>query len=305
MLFASSSASYTIERVPFDPVRGRVAGEPRGVLSGPRQLMLVDVSPDGEWLATVLLDLRGRKDLVLVRARTGETRRLTDDVHAKDFVVWAPDGSRIYFAVAPEGTNEVWSIRPDGGERRCEIRAASEGGVVPFLASPDRRTLYVGVGKDYRVHSVDLAEPPGARRVLPDPFPPAPGGQLFRPGFPSPDGRWIAGLAVAPGTSLDQASPCLYDVKARVCTELPAASAESPCGFLPDSRRFLFRLPTGEFRLLDLATGVVSPAGSLETTGGLVPHRLSPDGRSLYGTRLTDLKTDIWMLDYGTGPRQP
>ncbi len=122
LLFGTWSGTFPIRRSDFDPVSGRVAGSPRVVLSEQRSYRVwPGFSPDGEWLATLLVDSE-RKDIVLIRVRTGETRRLTDDLPPKDQVVWARDGSRLYFGVAPEGTGEVWSIRPDGSGRSFPFR---------------------------------------------------------------------------------------------------------------------------------------------------------------------------------------
>ena len=296
MLFVSMSGNYTIDRFAFDPMRGRLAGERQVVLSGPRQMHPVDLSPDGEWLATLLLEPDGRKDVVLVRVRTGETRRLTDDAPMKDFVLWPYGGSKLLFAIAPEGTNEVWSIRPDGSDRKCEVRLPSDGGVVPWLASLDGRTLYVLVGRDFLMHTVDLAEPPDTRRLVP--LPPLPDGRRVLLNAPSPDGRWLAGRVVDPKSLRGEGPLYLYDVNARTYTELPTAPAGALCGVLPDSRRLLFFQRTGEFSVLDRVTGLLTPAGSLEATRLLTTYWLSLDGRSLYGSRPKDVM-DIWMLDYG------
>jgi Tol biopolymer transport system component len=293
VLFAAAVGSFAIDRFDFDPARGKLAGERQVVLSGPRDLRPQNLAPDGEWLATILLDRNHRHDILLVRVRTGETRRLTDDAPRKYALRWAPDGSKLYFCVAPEGVEEVWSIRPDGSERQREVRSAGEGGVRPLAASPDGRTLYVSVGKDGLPHTVDLADAPDARR--PVPLPPPPGGRRFEPSFMSPDGRWLAGRAVDPNAPPDRDPRTLYDAQERTYTELPAPPTASLCGFLPDSRRLLFFRP-GQLEVLDRVTGTLAPAGSLETTWLSTPFWLSRDGRSLYGSRARS-EFDIWMLD--------
>lgn len=98
VLFVSSEISFALMRHGFDPQKGRVLTEPQVILSSPRELIDPVPSPDGAWLATILYE-RDIQDIVLVRTRTGETRRLTNDALREDFCAWAPDGSKLYFCV--------------------------------------------------------------------------------------------------------------------------------------------------------------------------------------------------------------
>lgn len=81
--------SWQIDRWVFDPVRGRLEAKPRRIRADPRQMRLKGVSPGGEWLAMLLRDADGERDSLLVRALTGEARRLTNDGLREDFFVWA------------------------------------------------------------------------------------------------------------------------------------------------------------------------------------------------------------------------
>ncbi len=87
----------------------------------------------------MLLEDGGQQDTLLVRVRTGETRRLTDDPLREDFLEWAPDRSQLYFTVAPEEQNELRSIRPDGSEREREVAPENGRDITGALASPDGR----------------------------------------------------------------------------------------------------------------------------------------------------------------------
>ncbi len=298
MLFMTWEGANSIDRFDFDPVKGRLVGERETVTSGPRDLRPEGLSPDGQWLATILLERGGRKDIVLLRIRTAETRRLTDDPLPKDFLLWAPDGSKLYFGVAPEGSNEVWSIRSDGSGRQCELRAPKEGGVSPSVVSPDGRTLYVDVGKEVRPHRVDLTVPPERRSLVPMPL--LPDGRHFDTQELSPDGSWLVGRSRSPAGDLVRDALYLFDVERETYAALPSMPGASVLGWLPDSRRLLLAVG-GELRILDRVTRSVSPAGSPGTGRFTAAPRLTRDGRSIHGFRQRN-EGDIWMIDFADPP---
>jgi hypothetical protein len=280
-------------------VRGRLDGERAVVHAGRRDLRPSALSPDGEWIAAVVLAPDGPQDIVLLRPRTGETRRLTEDGLVKMGLAWSRDSSRIYFGVAPEGVVETWSVRRDGSDRQCEVRAAAEGGVDPWFAAPDGRTLYVGVGRENLPHAVDLSVPPAKRS--PVPLPPAPGGRRFTPSALAPDGRWLAGWTRSFGSPPVPGPFLLFDTERQTYEELPDLPAARLCGFLPDSRRLLF-LREQALVVLDRTTHRTTPAGSIGSLSGsqLQPPWLSEDGRSLYFNTV-NREADIWMLDFEAG----
>ena len=298
MLFVTWEGANSIDRFDFDPAKGRLVGERETVASGPRDLRPNGLSPDGQWLATVFLERGGRKDIVLLRVGTGETRRLTDDPLPKDLLRWAPNGSKLYFCVAPEGLNEVWSIRPDGSGRQFELGAPKQGGVSPSVISPDGRTLYVDVGKEVRPHRVDLMVPPERRSVVP--MPRLPDGRHFDTQELSPDGRWLVGGSRSPAGDLVRDPLYLFDVERETYAALPSMPGASVLGWLPDSRRLLLAVG-GELRIVDRVTRNVSPAGSPGTGRFTAVPRLTRDGRSIYGFRQRN-EGDIWMLDFGEAP---
>ena len=295
LLFTMGSRTTTIDRYDFDTAHGKLIPEPHAVLTGPRDLRLAAVSPNGGWLATVFFDDPGKQDIVLVRVSTGETRRLTDDTLREDFLEWAPDGSKLYFVVSPEGTNEVWSIRPDGSGREREVVAEGKQELKWTLASPDGRWLAVEVGADSQSCMVDLRLPLSQRKLVP--LPPLPSGKVFVKEDWSPDGRWLVGI---PRTAAQGPEPRLYlfDTERKTFEDLVDVKLGWPgyLGWFPDSRRLLHRV--GEkLEVIDRVTRTLTPAGSL----GIDVQRayLSRDGRSLFGFRWV-VESDIWMLDYGT-----
>ncbi len=294
LLFGHHEAFPEIRRLPFDPVKGRLVSGTGTVLAGPRDVRLGEVSPDGEWLAAVLLE-PGRKDILLVRSRTGETRRLTDDPLPKDSLLWAPDGTRIYFSVAFDGRSEVWSIRPDGSGRECVFAPPGRDDVVPLHVSPDGRTLSVGLGTTLRLHTVDLGVPIALRRAVPLASAPAEGELAWCEW--SRDGRWLVGVPDSP-TQEPGPSAWLLDLETKTLKALPGLTSVEYVAWLPDSRRLLVARMR-QLEVFDRATRKTSPAGPLETDVRRI--RLSPDGRSLF-TMSWIGRGQIWMLDYGAAP---
>ncbi len=286
------SRSFTLERVLFDSERGKVLSQPKEILAGPRVMRLAAVAPNGEWLGMILFEHDGQKDILLVRTESGETRRLTNDWLNEDNLVWAPDASRLFFAVPMGGVSETWSIRPDGSGRELEVPRAGAESVVPAWMSPDARTLYVSVGKDLRLHTVDLGLPKERRVPVAVPTPET-GGQ-FEPSAGSRDGNWLIGYPTnVPGGVLRPL--LLFDVRNKRYETLVDLEWNWPCVFLPDSRRILLSKPV-QIEILDRVTHTLTPAGSISP--GTMDIGFSADGRSLFTTRAAN-QSDIWMLDYG------
>lgn len=300
LLFGTRSGTYPIHRSDFDPVAGRLVGSPRVHSTGQRHYNLFPgLSPDGEWIATLLANSE-RRDVVLIRVRTGETRRLTDDQRPKDQLVWASDGSKLFFGVAENGRNELWSIRPDGSGLRPEVAASETRDIFPMSASSDGRILYVDVGKDLVPHRVDLSLPPEARML--DPLPVVAEGVSFDLHFVSPDGRWIVGGARDESGIRIPEVRYLFDVSKGTYGAFPMPPHDRILTWLPDSRRLLL-LHQRHLLVLDRLTGTSSPAGRLGSDSDALPSSacLARDGRSFFwATEVAE--GDIWMLEYADPP---
>jgi eukaryotic-like serine/threonine-protein kinase len=301
VLFQAVSDQPSLLRWDFDAARGLVSPAPRPIITGGRQIYVdpgSGPSPDGEWIATILIDTSNefKLDIVLVRAATGETRRLTNDSARKEAMAWAPDGSRLYFCVAAEGKSELWSIRPDGSGRERVLGATPVGEILNDLASPDGRSLYVEAGKTHQPYFVDVSVPFAQRRPIPLPL--LPDKRSFAARRWSPDGRWILGAArKADGTTDD--ALLLFDVEKKTYRTIGDVK-DSDCFWLPDSRRILLLSGvSGELKILDRESGLMKQAGSVGREAGNVV--LSRDGRWLVGNG-GEGQCDIWMLDYGAKP---
>ncbi len=250
------------------------------------------LKPDGAWLAMVLWEHDGQKDGLLVRTKSGETRRLTNDWLREDALVWAPDASRLLFAVPTGSVSETWSIRPDGSGRELEApRAGAEPGV-PAWMSPNARTLYVYVGKDLRLRTVDLGLP--KERGVPLALPTPESGRQVGLSEGSREGDWLAGYPwdVPVG---DVRPLLLFDMRNKRYEALVEPESYRPAVFLPDSRRVLL-YGAGRFEILDRVTRRLTPGGSISP--GTIDIGFSADGSSLFSLSAAE-ESDVWMLAYG------
>jgi serine/threonine protein kinase/Tol biopolymer transport system component len=302
VLFDSYLTGVTgVVRYELDVAHGRVSAEPQTILAGTRPYPWASLSPDGEWLATWMLEATyGRSDIVLIRTSTGETRRLTNDDALEDQFFWAPDGSTLYFVVQSETkNNEVWSIHPDGSGREL-VASSPTGNVFPQGISADGRELYVLVvkGRKGEFGGLDLTVPAAQRKLkLPHQISRT---VSFFPAATSPDGRWIVG-----GTFDDSNAHFVWGVLHDVAgkTYRPFADLESISDgypvWLPDSRRIVFTKGSGKPGILELCmfdreTGAVTSIGSIKA-GWLA---VSADGRWVYANKvMTEESGNIWMLD--------
>ncbi|MFA6954655.1 MAG: protein kinase [Thermoanaerobaculia bacterium] len=299
LLFQSSQKSIDYLRYDLGVAGIPHIGEPKVAFSDLRDVQGGSLSPDGEWLATVVFE-EGTQDILLVRTSTSEKFRLTRDNLREDCFVWAPDSSKLYFSTAPKDRTEVWSIRTDGSGRQLEAAAAGVEDLLVAGASQDGRWLYVAVGAHRIPHAVDLSLPASERRPVALPALEASSSFSFSNALEfwtnpvSPDGHWLLGFrAEKPGET--EMELCLYDIEGKTYQRVARLGGRFGCAWMADSRRILL-WKGSELKMLDSATGKVVPLGSIEK--GLGNIALSRDGRYLYAEKWKH-ESDIWMLDYG------
>lgn len=98
-----------------------------------KQVSLVALSPDGEWIAYVLSVPRKATDapgpayreLHLVSPKTGENRPFITGDADVSAIAWRPDGQLLSFTSKRSGSTQVWGIPVDGGEAYQLTHAAS------------------------------------------------------------------------------------------------------------------------------------------------------------------------------------
>jgi serine/threonine protein kinase/Tol biopolymer transport system component len=285
IVYSTSENRANLERFPLDP--GTLAvGEPHPVTQGARGVSSCDVSPDGQWLA--FFTASPQEDLFLVRTDGSGMRQLTDDPFRDRQPRWSPDGSRIVFQSDRSGRYELWSIRADGSGLEPVTRTLGSPLAYPIW-SPDGRRLALAVATRGAA-LLDLALPLEKRK--PEPLPPATGdGQIFYALSWSPDGKWLAGSTES-RDSRSVPGVVLYSLESKSYTRL-TARGEVP-RWLPDGKSLLV-LDQGDIHAVDIHARSFREVASPPPGSSFVTHCISPDGRSLFASRLAQ-EGDICML---------
>ena len=286
LAYSAILETQNIQRVPFDPVKGTVAGEPVAVTTGSRFWANPDPSPDGEWVV-FYSQVSPEGDLYVAKADgTGVMRQLTSDPATDRVPRWSPDGEWIAMFSDRSVELQTWLVRPDGSDLRQVSRQSSS--VAAW--SPDGRRLAVtrqaGNTFEQSAAIIDREGDDANRSVgiqpAPEPHP------RFATNAWSPDGKWLAGQNgfTTPGISI-------YSIADRAFRRL-TEFGEWPV-WLPDSRRILFVSRGREFHLHDVAAKTTRMIYSTrrDTLG---PPRLTRDGRTAFFSRRVT-EADVWIVD--------
>ena len=156
------------------------------------------ISPNGKRLAMDITNGNGT-DIWVYEWERDTLTRLTFAGDSNTHPVWTPDGQRIVYASSEKGlAHNLWWIRADGGgdaQRLAQSNYTQE----PWSWSPDGKTLAFhqnnpGTSWDIMTLSVEGNEKTGWKPGEPKPFLNTSAGEVV-PAF-SPDGRWIAYMAI-------------------------------------------------------------------------------------------------------------
>jgi eukaryotic-like serine/threonine-protein kinase len=146
------------------------------------------LSPDGRRVAVTIQERDVRSIWVYDTARDTFTR-VTPQEEAVDDPVWSPDGRRIVFWSRSE--KGLFTIAADGSDRSERLTTSDAGTLYPSAWSPDGATIaFVQERPSLNLLGVSV-RPPHAVRPL------AVGAGAQVEGTFSPDGRWLAHIAVA------------------------------------------------------------------------------------------------------------
>jgi Tol biopolymer transport system component len=295
LAFTALEQRTDVARVAFDPVSGRVVGFPEPVLGGSRDIIALDVSPDGSW---IVFTQRGPlEDVFIARTDGSGLRQLTEDAFRDRGPSWSPDGKRIAFYSNRTGRYELWTIRPDGSA----LEQITEGDKSDFWFphwSPDGTQIAApsAIGS----HLVTPGGSPQSTKVKT--LPGFSKEEHFRVTSWSPDGTHLVGneARTRDGQSV---GVVLYSLASGRYERLPVEGFpavrpvfRSP-KYLPDGRHLIYESEAG-VSLYDMASRrsrAILPAETGKTIREVIP---SPDGRWLYLVRTTD-EGDVWQMEIG------
>ncbi len=286
LVYMAEDSRSEILKSAFDPVAETITGRPSSLLSGSLNAIEIDVSPDGNWLAT-----RGSlryEDLYVLRTDGTGLRRLTDDAYRDRRPQWTPDGKRLVFYSNRGGTYEIWSINVDGSGL-TQLTKSADGLNWPTL-SPDG-SLATAFGSEESV-LLDLDRPIDGR--VREPLPLMGDDDVFWPYSWSRDGQRLAGTF----SRLDDPQRegiALYSLAAKTFERI--AERGSNPSWLGDGKRLLF---AAQDTLYLARVGETAPRPVLVMDAGssLGSFVLARDDRTLYYV-VWKSESDIWMADLG------
>jgi dipeptidyl aminopeptidase/acylaminoacyl peptidase len=107
-------------------------------------------SPDGSRVAFIRFRFNVRTELYIVGSSGGDPRLLSGelDVSSLETPAWAPDGSRIAFAVGNGGNDRIWLVDPDGSNLAPVTLPGPLGFSAKLAWSPDGTRLAIPVGSN-------------------------------------------------------------------------------------------------------------------------------------------------------------
>lgn len=144
------------------------------------------VSPDGTRIVFPLEDPDNWDLWIHDRSLPDSLIRLTFDPARDEQPIWSADGTKVFFGAERDGEYGVQVKRADGAGRVERLRGDS-GNQAPIAASPDGKTLLVGVRTpetDFDIGSISLEGDPNEHLIIHTKL--GEGNPAF-----SPDGKWI------------------------------------------------------------------------------------------------------------------
>ena len=275
MAYASRLVSTKIRRVPFDPVRGVVTGQPDWETQITRRATNQDVSPDGQWIAFFSFG-DPQFDIFVSKIGDSDTRQLTNDRFHDRAPRWSPDGKRIAFFSDRTGKFEIWAINRDGGNpQQMTFSPKDHPGFLDPAWSPDGTRILFSLRGGGESFIMDL------RRSFQDQtlfvLPPVNATGKFTASNWSPDNNRIAGMEWQNGNDLG--GLVVYELATQRYERINR-EGDSPY-WLPDNRRLVY-VANHKIYLIDSQIKAPRLLLSPEGENTLETPTLSRDGRFMY-----------------------
>lgn len=269
-----------------------VAGETSPLTSYPGRELHPALSPDGTRVAFAWSGPDGRAPGIYVKQRNSETAlRITAEPGWPAWPAWLPDGQSLAFAQSADTSTAICLVASLGGpvRRLRTVPSLVDGLSVDATGTRLAWAARTGVRGPYRLAGLSLNDPDAGW----EPAPATGAVGDVQPRF-SPDGRWLAWVAVGPGGSGAIHRLALPAGRPELVTG--AAGPVSGLAWSPGSDRLVFAAAPGG--MYDLWV--------VDATGGR-PIRLAESGElSLNPTVATksgdlaweqvSLDQDIWSL---------
>jgi Tol biopolymer transport system component/DNA-binding winged helix-turn-helix (wHTH) protein len=218
---------------------------PAPLTSYPGRELHPALSPDGTRVAFAWSGPDGRSPGIYVKQRNSETAlRLTAEPGWPAWPAWLPDGQSLAFVQSTDTTSAICVVPSLGGavRRLREVPSLVEG----LTVAPDGQRLAWAAREDsgaWRVAGLAFSEPAATWRPVPAT---GPAGDV-QPRL-SPDGRWLAWVALGPGG--DGTVECLPVTGGAARVVARACGPVRGLAWTPDSRQLVFAAaPAGSYGL--------------------------------------------------------
>ena len=292
IIYTSFHRTSNLERIPFDPIRGVIAGAAELLTTGSNFFVGPRPSRDGRLLAFHGQSGSGR-NVFISSADGSNIRQVTTGPARESGVNWKATNDTVVFYSAQPGRYQLFSVRVDGSELR-QLTDVPGNGLGRAVWSNDGQRIATYETVVLKPFIVDVTLP-GPATIM-EPLPPLADGSEFDPYDWSSDDSRILGQST-------NGAVVVYSVKERTYRQLVARGGGGP-RWLPDGRRILYSIGE-EFFIVDEQSGESRSLGRIESSSTSVGRTavdrvvptwsLSSDARWLYRPRLV-VESDLWLL---------